>query len=347
MCVTDVLEVEVLFGDFETNDHRIIIRNTVAILVRQLEFMKRCIEDVEFSDTFVSIVRQFTDDWRMQTQFARTDADLWRCRTIREYTREDNMDPSLRLWLAQGIGFAATKINVTSHGSADYAAFELQTDMQEGDKTYHFQVYKDVLLVLFDALINKAAADPRLDAEKSNLEWAWSHQNSAMRRASVVRDEPSKSSIEAVAFRWDSGEDCQTFYAIDSSDSAPQELRHVANDKATDVRAPTVFADGDGGLLNLPDVRIGDVDETMIVDGIGTPTNVVSKPTASEVTIDIEHVGLDSDTPRLEPTAGELDTHCAEGDDDGEEAIANAAIETTTIDDASLDEVVATPSREE
>ncbi|KAK3286258.1 hypothetical protein CYMTET_6176 [Cymbomonas tetramitiformis] len=128
------------------------------------------------------------------------------------------------------------------------------------------------------------------------------------------------------------------------TDTSP---RTVANDKATDVRAPTVFADGDGGLLNLPDVRIGDVDETMIVDGIGTPTNVVSKPTASEVTIHIEHVGLDSDTPRLEPTAGELDTHCAEGDDDGEEAIANAAIETTTIDDASLDEVVATPSREE
>ncbi|KAK3255212.1 hypothetical protein CYMTET_35685 [Cymbomonas tetramitiformis] len=128
------------------------------------------------------------------------------------------------------------------------------------------------------------------------------------------------------------------------TDTSP---RTVANDKATDVRASTVFADGDGGLLNLPDVRIGVADETAVVDGVGIPTNLVGKPTVSEVMIDIEHVGLDSDTPRLEPTAGELDTHCAEGDDNGEEAIANAAIETTTIDDASLDEVVATPSREE
>ncbi|KAK3255155.1 hypothetical protein CYMTET_35628 [Cymbomonas tetramitiformis] len=167
ICVTDVLEVEVLFGDFETNDHRIIIRNTVAILVRQLEFMKRFIEQIEdndFSDTFMKIVRQFTSAWQSQTRFAPTDADLWRCRTIREYAREDRMDATLPLWIAQGISGEATKIDVTAHGSKDYAVFQMQTDMQEAAETYHFQDYKDVLRVLFGALIKKVLAHD-LDAD--------------------------------------------------------------------------------------------------------------------------------------------------------------------------------------
>ncbi|KAK3271063.1 hypothetical protein CYMTET_20564 [Cymbomonas tetramitiformis] len=162
ICATGVLEVDVVFGTFQANDHRIIFRNVVAMFARQLEYMKLCLEENDTYEEFIAIAVQFAFDWRMQNRFAAKfgGRDEWRYRTLREYRGEDM---HTRLWLASAVQIDAHKRDVTEYGSMEYAVFQLETGMQRYDNAYHFQDYKYVLSSLFNALIQEARARNALD----------------------------------------------------------------------------------------------------------------------------------------------------------------------------------------
>ena len=164
ICVTNILEVEIVFGDIDVTDHRIILRNGVGVLARLLDKMQQCIKDENFTcfNTLVCLFFYVVDDHRAERT---THADIWYCRRIREWTDTDRQDPTLSLWLPQRIS-DVEQTNFGAFGDGQkYAYFGLQCNMQASDKTYYYEIYEPTLLILYRELVNKVRE--RFDTNRS------------------------------------------------------------------------------------------------------------------------------------------------------------------------------------